>query len=218
MLFELDNARIGYNGVLVFNGITLSIRRGEKVALVGPSGAGKSTLLSTLFDQRRIGTAWVPQEYALVKNLSVFHNVFMGRLNRHSSLYNLLNLIHPLDTQRSAVEPLLDELGLRKNMDTPVGELSGGQQQRTAVARALFQGGDVVLADEPVSSVDPVQSRLVLDSLHHHFDTVVLAMHDVPLALDFADRLIGIRDGQALFDQPTDGLTPTDLDDFFLPT
>jgi len=217
-LFKLAGTHVGYHGVSVLKDITLSIDPGEKVALVGPSGAGKSTLLSTLYQQRGEGTALVPQEYALVKNLSVFHNVYMGRLNRHSALTNLLTLIHPLKKQIASVQPMLMEVGLEEKSNTPVGELSGGQQQRTAVARALYQGGDVVLADEPVSSIDPVQSRTVLNLLHSHFNTVVLAMHDIPLALDFAERLIGLRDGRVLFDRPSGGIVAEDLDDFFLST
>lgn len=214
-LFEMKDANIGYNGVHVLNGITLKIERGERVALIGPSGAGKSTLLTTLYSQQKARSALVPQEFALVKNLSVFHNVYMGRLNRHSGFYNLLNLIHPLSKQLAAVAPFLEVLGLSEKRDIPVGELSGGQQQRTAVARALFQGGEVLLGDEPVSSVDPLQSREVLGAINEAYETVVLAMHDVELALRFTDRLIGIKDGQVRFDRPTSGMTAEALDRFF---
>jgi phosphonate transport system ATP-binding protein len=96
-----------------------------------------------------------------------------------------------------------------------VGELSGGQQQRTAVARALFQQGEVVLADEPVSSVDPLQSRQVLAALQADFPTVVMAMHDVELALEFSTRLIGIREGRLMFDRPAADLTVAALHDFY---
>ena len=214
-LFEMKNVSIGYNGVSVLSGITLKIEQGERVALVGPSGAGKSTLLTALYGQQKARSALVPQEFALVKTLSVFHNVYMGRLNRHSGFYNLLNLIHPLSRQLAAVAPFLDALGLSDKRDIPVGELSGGQQQRTAVARALFQGGEVLLGDEPVSSVDPLQSREVLGAINGAYETVVLAMHDVELALRFTDRLIGIKDGRMHFDRPTSGMTASELDGFF---
>jgi len=214
-IFEMRNANIGYNGVTVLDGITLKIERGERVALVGPSGAGKSTLLTTLYGQQKAKSALVPQEFALVRNLSVFHNVYMGRLNRHAGIYNLLNLIRPLSRELAAVAPFLEALGLSDKRDIPVGELSGGQQQRTAVARALFQGGEVLLGDEPVSSVDPLQSREVLGAINEAYETVVLAMHDVELALRFTDRLIGIKDGRMHFDRPTSGMTAEALDGFF---
>jgi phosphonate transport system ATP-binding protein len=216
-LFELTGASIGYNGTPILRDLTLRIEPGEHVAFVGPSGAGKSTLLATLHAQRRAEAALVPQEYALVKNLSVFHNVYMGRLHQHSSLYNLLNLIRPLEREVHAVQPILSQLGLGDLLGKPVGELSGGQQQRTAVARALFQGGAVLLGDEPVSSVDPVQSRRVLEAINAAFPTVVLAMHDLELALDFTDRLIGLKDGRVQFDRPTSGLRAADLETFFRP-
>ena len=215
--FELTGATVGYNGVPVLKDITLKIEAGERVALVGPSGAGKSTLLSKLFAQRRLDAALVPQEYALVKNLSVFHNVYMGRLDKHSSAYNLLNLVHPLRRELGAVRPVLERLGLEDLIGKPVGELSGGQQQRTAVARALFQGGGVLLGDEPVSSVDPLQSRSVLAAINAAFPTVVLAMHDLELALEFTQRLIGLRDGRVQFDLPTQGLRAAELDSFYQP-
>lgn len=214
-IFEMRDANIGYNGVSVLKGITLKIEQGERVALVGPSGAGKSTLLTTLYGQQKARSALVPQEFALVKNLSVFHNVYMGRLNRRSGFYNLLNLIHPMSRELAAVAPFLETFGLTEKRDIPVGELSGGQQQRTAVARALFQGGDVLLGDEPVSSVDPLQSRKMLEAINEAYETVVLAMHDVELALRFTGRLIGIKDGRVQFDRPTRGMTANELDGFF---
>jgi phosphonate transport system ATP-binding protein len=214
-LFELIGASIGYNGTPVLKDITLRIEPGERVAFVGPSGAGKSTLLGTLYAQQRARAALVPQEYALVKNLSVFHNVYMGRLHRHSSLYNLLNLLYPLRRQTDAVRPILTRLGMAQLMGKPVGELSGGQQQRTAVARALFQGGEVLLGDEPVSSVDPLQSRSVLEAINAAFPTVVLALHDVELAIGFTDRLIGLKDGRVHFDRPSGDVRSADLEAFY---
>jgi len=216
-LFMLSGATIGYNGTPVLKDISLTIESGERVAFVGPSGAGKSTLLTTLYAQQREQAALVPQEYALVKNLSVFHNVYMGRLHRHSSVYNLVNLMHPLPREIEAVRPVLSRMGLEDLLGKPVGEISGGQQQRTAVARALFQGGTVLLGDEPVSSVDPLQSRSVLEAINAAFSTVVLAMHDVDLALEFTDRLIGLKDGQVQFDRPTAGLRAADLEAFYRP-
>ena len=101
-------------------------------------------------------------------------------------------------------------------MFSSVGELSGGQQQRTAVGRALFHPADILIADEPVSNVDEHQAQEVLDIIGRSKKTVVLAMHDRALAIAFADRLIGIRDGRITLDVPADGMTPSDLDDLYL--
>lgn len=214
-LYTLTNLNVGYNGTNVLHDVTLSIDSGERVALVGPSGAGKSTLLSTLYRQQPRQTAFVPQDYALVRPLSVFHNVYMGSLHRHSAAYNLLNLVHPLRREQENTAPVLEALGLLDKRGTPVGELSGGQQQRTAVGRALFQGGQVLLADEPVSSIDPVQSRTVLQTINDAFDTVVLAMHDTELALAFTGRVIGLKGGRILLDRPSAGLGAGDLESLY---
>ena len=214
-MFELKNESAGYNGTTVLHNISLKIDSGERVALVGPSGAGKSTLLGLLYAQQKYQAAQVPQISALVRSLSVFHNVFIGRLHMHSPWYNLLNLIYPLRAEIDAVLPTLEKLGLADKLLTAAGELSGGQQQRTGVARALFHGGQAVLGDEPVSAVDAHQSRIVLEAINEAYDTVVLAMHDVALALEYTDRLIGLREGRIIFDRPTSGMKTSDLDEFY---
>lgn len=211
-MFRFDNEALGYQGVTVLNGISLDIKAGEKIALVGESGAGKSTLLLALQSRYRANCAFIPQDPGLVRTLSVFHNIYMGSLNRHSAAYNLLNLIWPQKTQLSLVSPIADKLGLVDKLQTRAGELSGGQQQRTAVCRALLQGGDAVLGDEPVSAVDGHQSRIIIRALCESFETVVLAMHDVELALEYSTRIIGIKDTQIALDAPTGSLQRGDLD------
>lgn len=214
-MFELKNKSAGYNGTTVLHGISLKIEPGERVALVGPSGAGKSTLLNLLYAQQKQQSALVPQISALVRSLSVFHNVFIGRLHRHSPWYNLLNLVYPMRAEIEAMLPTLEKLGLADKLLTAAGELSGGQQQRTGVARALHHGGQAVLGDEPVSAVDMHQSRIVLEAINEAYDTVLLAMHDVELALQYTDRLIGLRAGRIIFDRPTNGMKASDLDEFY---
>ncbi len=214
-LFELRDATLGYNGKAVLSGLSLTIGTGERVALVGPSGAGKSTLLASLYPQQAERTALVPQDGALVKQLSVFHNVYIGRLHRHRSLYNLLNLAWPLRSEVAAVRSVLQAVDLEDKLFTPVGELSGGQAQRTAVARALFHGGEVLLGDEPVSAVDTRQAREVLRALSAAYRTVVIVMHDVSLALEFTTRIIGLKQGRVLLDQPTAGVNVAELEALF---
>ncbi len=210
-LFRLDGVRAAYNGSEVLKGVSLSIRAGERVALVGKSGAGKSTLLRLLYEHKAKDTALVPQDHGLVRTLSVFHNVHMGRLHRHSTAYNLLNLLKPFNKEVERVRDVLRTLQLEDKLFAAVGELSGGQRQRTAVARALNQQGDVLLGDEPVSAVDNHQSQLVLEAINETYDTVVLAMHDIELALQYTDRIIGLKDGQLAVDCPTAGLTTLDI-------
>ena len=204
-LFALEDAVVQYNGVPVLSGISLRIEPGEKVALVGSSGAGKSTLLRLLYDQQKAAASLVPQEVGLVRALTVFHNIYMGRLHRHSTWYNLANLIRPLRKEIAAVRPVVERLGLEAKVFARIEELSGGQQQRTAVGRAIHKGSAVFMGDEPVSAVDEHQSRAVLDAIVEAHETVVLSMHDVELALAYADRAIGIKDGGIVLDEPTAG-------------
>ncbi len=212
MLLQLVNEDLGYDQSLVLHGISIAIQEGDRIALIGESGAGKSTLLTAIQARLHEQAALVPQNPGLVGSLSVFHNIYMGRLHRHPTWYNLLNLAWPRRREIAAIQPLVQRLGLEEKLFEPAGELSGGQQQRVGVCRALHQGGALVLGDEPVSAVDSHQARTVLDALHEHFETVVLAMHDVELALSYASRIIGLKDGGIALDRPTAGLRVSDLD------
>jgi len=212
VLFRLIDEDLGYDGDAVLRGVSIAVAKGERVAVVGKSGAGKSTLLSVLQDRYGATTALIPQDPGLVRSLSVFHNVYMGDLHRHSTAYNLLNLVWPRPKALAAVRPIVERLGLGEKLFERAGELSGGQQQRTAICRALLQGGDAVLADEPVSAADSHQSRVILDALTETFETTVLAMHDVDLALEYSTRIVGIRDGGIALDQPAGDLRRADLD------
>ena len=213
--FHLEHATAAYNGTTVLQDISLSVSVGEKVSLIGVSGSGKSTLLGLLYRQLPERAALVPQDPALVRTLSVFHNTYIGRLDRNSVWYNLLNLAWPLPKEVSAITELLDLLGLAPKLHAAAGELSGGEQQRNAIARALYRGSDILLADEPVSAIDPSQSHTVLKLLTARHETVVLAMHDVRLALEYSSRVIGLRDGRIVLDRPTAGLEPDQLVSFY---
>lgn len=211
-MFQLTNANLGYKQSSVLRNISLKINEGERVALVGESGAGKSTLLSALQSQLRNEVTLIPQDLGLVNNLSVFHNIYIGRLNTYSSVYNLLNLAWPQKREVQKIKLLVEQLSLVDKLFKPTGELSGGQQQRTAICRALFQGGSAVIGDEPVSAVDNHMADIIMKTLIARFTTVVLALHDIDLAIKFSTRIIGIKDGAICFDQSTIDLTRQDLD------
>ena len=164
-MFHLDGASAGYNGHAVLSDISLSIEAGERVALVGESGAGKSTLLGMLYEQQKGRAALIPQDTALVRALSVFHNIYIGRLHRNKTLYNMRTLVWPSRAEVERVREITDRLRLSDKLFTPVGELSGGQQQRTAVGRALFHGGDVGGGDAPVAAVDEHPARAVVSGV-----------------------------------------------------
>ena len=215
-LVEFRDETATYSGEAILRRVTFSVAEGERIALVGESGAGKSTLLRLIYDRLGRSAALVPQELGLVQSLTVFHNVYMGRLHLRSLWSNVRNLIRPAKADVAEVRATLEPLRLEDKIFAPVGELSGGQQQRTAVGRALFHPADILIADEPVSNVDEHQAREVLGIIERSKKTAVLAMHDRALAIAFADRLIGIRHGRIALDVPADGMTPSDLDDLYL--
>lgn len=211
VLFDLHQAALGYQGRTVLRDLQLQIRRGERVVLLGQSGAGKTTLLRQLRTLDPDAVAWCPQNGGLVPMLSVFHNIFMGRLDRHSLFYNLLNLIRPLQKPREEIAALAAAVGLQAYLFTSVEKLSGGQQSRTALARALYQQRPVFIGDEPVSAVDEVQADQLLQQVCARHETVVLALHDVELALRHCTRIIGLRNGVIELDQSAAVCSAADL-------
>jgi phosphonate transport system ATP-binding protein len=211
IVFELKGACAGYHGRPVLFDIDLTVRANERVAVMGRSGAGKSTLLSLLYAQRAPEIALVPQAPALVKPLSVFHNVYMGRLDRYSTAYNLRNLVWPAARKVAEVRNVLTSVGLESEIFSAASGLSGGQQQRTSVARALYNGRPILIGDEPVSALDRVQGSDVLSVIRRHHPTLVLALHDVQHALEHADRIVLLENGRKIVDAPSDTLTANDL-------
>ena len=211
VLFSLKGESVSYESNVALKSITLQIDRGEKIALIGPSGAGKTTLLRTLYESVADRSAFVHQHYALVSQLSVLHNVFIGRLDRHSTVYNILNLIKPRKQVLEDIMPILRALGMAEKTFEKVSALSGGQQQRVAVARAMYRGDNILLADEPVSSVDPHQAGTVMGLIMQKAETVVMSLHAVEFALKFAERIIGLREGEIQFDLPVEHVTQTML-------
>jgi phosphonate transport system ATP-binding protein len=211
----LQAESLGYGARVVLRGVTFTLVPGERVVLLGRSGEGKTTLLNAIYDRlieegQRV--ALVPQDHALVPPLSVVRNVLMGRLDDHGPLTNLASLLHPRRRDRAVIKEILAELGLSTEADRAVEGLSGGQKQRTALARALFRGGRVLIGDEPVSAVDSSQAVRLLTLAQERFPSSVLALHDVDLACAFATRLIGLRSGSIVFDAGPEQVTAGDVE------
>ncbi len=225
-------SRIYPDGTKATDNLDLSINRGEFCVLLGPSGAGKSTLMGMINGlvipssgkirfgdvfinannlkccQQRI--SMIHQQLHLVPRLNVLHNVITGKLFKLSTFHSLLKLFNIPD-QRLACK-LLEQVGLEeKHLYRRASELSGGQQQRVAIARAFISNPEVVLADEPVASLDPAVSRSVLASLktasRNHNATVICSLHQIEFAIEFADRILGLRDGKLIFDGCPEELT-----------
>jgi len=232
----LSAATVAYGTRTAVGPLTLAIPRGQTVALVGPSGAGKTSLLRLLAGQlspaagqvsvdgrdlarlrgRRELPALVgllPQQLDLVPQLSVKHNVQAGALGRWGVLRSLGALVLPLEhpPARAAVE----RMGLGDRFEDRVADLSGGEQQRVALARLLVQDPALVLADEPVASLDPARAEQLLellgDAARADGRTLVTSLHDPSLALRSVDRVVGLRDGQVVFDLPPQRVTPAML-------
>ena len=205
-LAVLQRETLGYGRTAVLPEVSFALAPGERVVLLGRSGAGKSTLLNAVHDRLGVShrVALVPQDHALVPQLSVLRNVLMGRLDDHGAFYNLSNLLRVRAADRSGVAEVLAEVGLTDEIDRPVHALSGGQKQRVALARAWWRGGAVLIGDEPVSAVDETQAAALLDQARARFETALLALHDVGLARRIATRLVGLRRGGILFDAPAD--------------
>lgn len=195
--------------------INLDLRAGERVAFMGRSGAGKSTLLNLLYARLSTQAALVPQAAALVGPLSVFHNVYIGRLDRFTAWRNLRMLVWPARAEVAAVRATLDHVALGEKLFARAGTLSGGQQQRVSIARALYNGRPVVIGDEPVSALDRRQGAAVLQTMAAVHPTMLLAMHDIPQALEHMGRIVMLQDGRIVLDQPAAALREADLAPFY---
>jgi len=216
--------------------INLQIQAGDQVALVGSSGAGKSTLIGLLNGtllpsqgevwvlgrnlahlrpkllrqvQRQIGTVY--QQFHLVDNLRVIHNVNAGHLGYWSFLKAAVSLVWPMDIETAA--QALAQVGIPEKLYERTDRLSGGQQQRVAIARVLVQNPTAILADEPISSLDPERSREIMDLLRHlskdSGKTLVTSLHAIEFARSHYQRIIGLRQGHILFDTPAKALSPS---------
>lgn len=209
--FALNNLSASFNGRRVLGPISLEVNKGERIALVGRSGAGKSTLLKLAWQHCGPDVALVPQDLGLVPALPVFHNVFMGRLNERSTWYNIVSLFRPFKRDREEIQSMLASLSIADKQWAPLASLSGGQRQRTAIARALYQNSDTLIADEPVSALDSALANTVMSLLSERFSTSLIALHDVDLALRYCNRIVGIQNGEIALDEASSRLSEADI-------
>lgn len=219
-MLALSGITVRYGERTVLHGVDVTVGRGELLAVLGANGSGKSTLLRAAADlvpvaagrvtvdgrpRDRLDLALVFQRIHLVRRRTVLDNVCAGALGRLPLRSSLLGFPHQVREEAMAC---LDRVGLADRAHDRAGSLSGGQQQRVAVARALCQRPRVVLADEPVSALDPAASEQVLALLaelaHDEGLAVLAVLHQPALAARHADRVMGLRDGRVVLDGPPD--------------
>ena len=184
----------------VFSGLNLEISAGETVAIIGESGVGKTTLLTHLRSLKPKQVAWCPQDPGLVPALSSFHNIYAGTLDQHSFFYSLRQLVKPSALEWQRVSAVAEPLGIVEFLSRSLDQLSGGQQLRVNIARALIQNKSIFLGDEPVSALDEFQRPQVLKHIAAHAQTCVFVLHDLDLALECCDRIIGLGESGIVVD------------------
>ena len=229
----IENLTKEYGDVTALEDVSFEIDD-EFVVLLGESGAGKSTLLRCinglteptsgeirLDGEPIVGSqpdvGMIFQQHNLVEGLSAYVNALTGSLNGSSTVESLLQQ-QDRSTKKDALEAL-ETVGLLDEAHQHVSQMSGGQQQRVGIARALVQDPRLVLADEPVASLDPSSAETVMGYLKKaaglHEVTALVSLHQVNIAAHFGERFIGLRDGQLLFDVDQDGLTPELVDELY---
>jgi phosphonate transport system ATP-binding protein len=231
---KIKNLKKKFKDINAVNDINLEITEGKIIGIIGRSGAGKSTLLrmiNRLIDPSegsiefnginitslkgrslrkwRSECAMIFQQFNLVERLDVLTNVLIGSLGRNYSLLNLIGIF----SKEEKINALrnLDRFDLSEKALQKAGTLSGGQQQRVAIARALMQKPKILLADEPISSLDPKNAKRVMDDMmkinREDGITVICNLHSLDVAKKYCDRLIGLSDGKVVFDGTPDDLT-----------
>jgi phosphonate transport system ATP-binding protein len=233
MTFELRNVTRRFGDRTAVSAVNVEIPQGQMVGIIGRSGAGKSTLLRMInrlqepssgsihFNGIEVSSlsgaalrnwqrdcAMIFQQFNLVPRLDVLTNVMLGRLNHRSTMMSLLNIFS--DDERLAAIAALERLGIEQTAMQRAGTLSGGQQQRVAIARALMQSPKMLLADEPIASLDPLNAKIVMDALRDINEregiTVVTNLHTLDTARSYCERIIGMAQGRVVFDG-----TPSEL-------
>jgi phosphonate transport system ATP-binding protein len=233
-MFEFRSVTRRFGAKTAVDSVTLDIPAGQMVGVIGRSGAGKSTLLrminrladptsgSIIFAGRDVTTlkgtdlrrwqrdcAMIFQQFNLVPRLDVLTNVMLGRLNHRSTVTSILSLF--TREERIMGIAALERLGIEQTALQPAGTLSGGQQQRVAIARALLQEPKVLLADEPIASLDPLNAKIVMDALRDINEregiTVITNLHTLDTARNYCERIIGMAAGRVVFDGRPGDLT-----------
>jgi phosphonate transport system ATP-binding protein len=243
MDIKLTNLSKNFNGAPVIRDIDISVKSGERIAILGPNGVGKSTLFrhinltltpsagdvaldgvatseltpkQTQAMRKRIATIY--QQHNLIPRFQVINNILAGRLggwSTHKALFSLL--IKSLDVD--GVRAVLEKTGIADKMYWRTDRLSGGQQQWVAIARAFYQNPDLLLADEPCASLDPRNAekliKLLVDWSEQNNKTVISTFHYLELALAYFPRIIGLKNGSVFFDLPAGQVTPELLKDLY---
>ena len=226
-MLEIKNLTVEYGNFRAIDNISFTVKDGEFVAVIGSSGGGKSSLMKAInllvkpksgsikidgeemtelssrklrMKRRKIG--FVFQDYNLIDRLSVIENVLTGRLGYKSSLKSLLRIFSKEEYENA--EKALEKVGLSEKLFVRGDELSGGQKQRVAIAKALVQEPKIILADEPVASLDVNSSKIIMEYFKEinrvQGITVIINIHDVNIALKYADRVIALKKGKIVFD------------------
>ncbi|CAN7388345.1 MULTISPECIES: phosphonate ABC transporter ATP-binding protein [Phyllobacterium] len=233
-MLKIENVTRRFGSNIAIDNVNVEIPQGQMVGIIGRSGAGKSTLLrminrlidpsegSILFEGTDVAKlrgshlrnwqrdcAMIFQQFNLVPRLDVLTNVLLGRLNHRSTIKSLLGIFS--NDERAMAVAALDRLDIAKTALQRAGTLSGGQQQRVAIARALMQNPKVILADEPIASLDPRNAQVVMESLRDINEkeglTVITNLHTLDTARHFCSRIIGMQGGKIVFDGGPDDLT-----------
>ena len=234
-LLQVERLGKSYNSeTKVLNDINFKVEAGEFVSIIGPSGAGKSTLLrcinrmveinegKVIFDHLDVGNmrkkklrklrtniGMVFQHYNLVPRLTVIENVLHGRFGYKTTMQGILGRFSEDEKERAFF--LLSKLGIEEHAYKRCDQLSGGQQQRVGIARALIQDPKLILCDEPIASLDPNASKVIMDHLKSITSelniTCLVNLHQVEVAQSYSDRIIGLKKGGIVFDGPNNKLT-----------
>jgi phosphonate transport system ATP-binding protein len=239
-MLEIKNLRKNFGkGTEALKGVNIEINKGEFVSILGPSGSGKTTLLRSInglesidngeifFNNKKIDESNLPdvqkktgmifQEFNLVNNLSTINNVLSGLLNSSSKFLSMFYLF----TREQKLEALqsLETVDLLNKAYSRADELSGGQRQRVGIARAIIKKPLLLLADEPVASLDPKASNLImslLKKINKEFNiTIICNLHQVELAAQYSDRIVALLDGAIMFDKSIQNFNKSNINQIY---
>ncbi|WP_223590013.1 phosphonate ABC transporter ATP-binding protein [Neobacillus bataviensis] len=231
-MIEANSISKHYERKIAISSLSFSIHQGETVALIGPSGAGKTTLLNMIAGlipiesgelfidghplssyknrkgfAKKVGV--IRQQFDLIGPLAVIHNVLAGKLADWGLIKSVLSLLLPQE-KASALEAL-EKVGLSNKAYEITSTLSGGEQQRVAMARLMIQNPEILLADEPVASLDPARADDILmiltNIVKEKNQTIIASLHSVDYARKYFTRILALKDGELFFDLPTEKVT-----------